>query len=183
VFDGTNPPYEVDARPNPLNFYGKTKLGGEIAVLEECPSSIILRVPVLYGKCIENSESAVNMLIDVVKSRKETKMDNFQPRYPTNVGDVAKALKAMIELLPTRGMNGVYHFTAKQQMTKYQMCQRFSEILAVPMNHITPISTAPVESVATRPHDCNLSTKHLENIGIAIDCVDFDIWFRGYLAT
>jgi dTDP-4-dehydrorhamnose reductase len=29
VFDGTSPPYDVDAVPNPLNLYGKTKLRGE----------------------------------------------------------------------------------------------------------------------------------------------------------
>lgn len=34
VFDGTSPPYAVDAVPNPVNLYGKTKLYGEQITLE-----------------------------------------------------------------------------------------------------------------------------------------------------
>lgn len=34
VFDGTNPPYREEDMPAPLNLYGKTKLEGEKAVLE-----------------------------------------------------------------------------------------------------------------------------------------------------
>jgi dTDP-4-dehydrorhamnose reductase len=34
VFDGTNPPYTEEDIPSPLNLYGKTKLDGEKAVLE-----------------------------------------------------------------------------------------------------------------------------------------------------
>lgn len=33
VFDGKSPPYAVDAVPNPLNLYGKTKLCGEEVTL------------------------------------------------------------------------------------------------------------------------------------------------------
>lgn len=66
VFDGTAPPYEVDATPNPLQFYGETKLGGEKAIESVYPEAVILRVPILYGKTEFNGESAINILIDVV---------------------------------------------------------------------------------------------------------------------
>ena len=37
VFDGKNPPYRESDEPNPLNFYGKSKLDGEKVVLETDP--------------------------------------------------------------------------------------------------------------------------------------------------
>jgi len=49
VFDGKrgDAPYAPDAKTNPPNFYGETKLAGENAVLEEGGGrSVILRVPV-----------------------------------------------------------------------------------------------------------------------------------------
>ncbi|WP_282073111.1 SDR family oxidoreductase, partial [Janibacter hoylei] len=34
VFDGSAPPYTTDDTPNPVNFYGRSKLAGEEAVLQ-----------------------------------------------------------------------------------------------------------------------------------------------------
>jgi S-adenosylmethionine synthetase len=44
-----------------------------------------------YGPAPSNADSAVNVLLDVVRdqSGKSYKMDHFQTRYPTNVLDVA----------------------------------------------------------------------------------------------
>ena len=49
VFDGTSPPYGPSAQTNPLQFYGKSKRDGEVAVLGvDGAQSTVLRVPVLY---------------------------------------------------------------------------------------------------------------------------------------
>lgn len=48
VFDGSSPPYLPSSKTNPINFYGKTKHEGEIAVLNvQGAKSVVLRVPVL----------------------------------------------------------------------------------------------------------------------------------------
>lgn len=56
--------------------------------------TVILRVPVLYGPAPKNSDSAVNILLDVVtdQSGKQYKMDHYATRYPTNVLDIADFL-------------------------------------------------------------------------------------------
>lgn len=51
VFDGTNPPYREEDVPNPLNLYGKTKLEGEKAVLENNLGKMISLAP----DCFEDS--------------------------------------------------------------------------------------------------------------------------------
>lgn len=40
VFDGSSPPYKVDATPNPLNKYAQTKLEGEKATLKHSQSNV-----------------------------------------------------------------------------------------------------------------------------------------------
>jgi dTDP-4-dehydrorhamnose reductase len=80
--------------------YGQTKLDGEHAVLDEYAAAgkeglgLVLRVPVLYGSAEVPSESAVNVLMDVVwKAQQQgfrTKMDHWALRYPTNTEDVGR---------------------------------------------------------------------------------------------
>lgn len=47
-----------------------------------------------YGPAPNNSDTAVNILIDVVedKSGKQYKMDHYATRFPTNVVDIADFL-------------------------------------------------------------------------------------------
>nr|KAJ3420769.1 Methionine adenosyltransferase 2 subunit beta [Polyrhizophydium stewartii] len=204
VFDGTSPPYEVDAAPNPLNFYGKSKLAGEQAVLEADPHAAVLRVPVLYGVVDNNGDSAVNILIDIVKasppppislaarlradraasqdSSKQTKMDHFQSRFPTCVEDVAKALVGLADKhFGGVSVEGVFHFSAKERMTKYDMCKVLGELLNAPISHLIPETEAPKDPIATRPNDAQLSTARIESIGVKIECVPFRTWFAQHL--
>lgn len=47
-----------------------------------------------YGPAPNNSDTAVNILIDIVsdQSGKQHKMDHYATRYPTNVVDIADFL-------------------------------------------------------------------------------------------
>jgi len=42
-------PVDEDAAPHPVSHYGKSKLAGEKAVLEQIPDAVIVRPPVVYG--------------------------------------------------------------------------------------------------------------------------------------
>ena len=114
VFPGKpgDAPYEADAAPAPTNLYGKTKLDGERAVLEEYASAgkqssgVVLRVPVLYGHAEMPGESAVNVLMDSLwKAQTEgakVNMDHWALRYPTNTTDVGRVCCGMSHLPATR---------------------------------------------------------------------------------
>ncbi|KAJ1834444.1 hypothetical protein LPJ63_001929 [Coemansia sp. RSA 2711] len=184
VFDGTKPPYGVDDQPNPLNFYGRTKLAGEQAVQAANKQAAILRVPVLYGDAKDPKESAVNVLVDLVRNPSDAKVDALQARFPTCTDDVARVLLDMTEAsvgATGESISGIYHFSAKEELSKYQMCQVFARILNIDMGRITPITEKPKEPVATRPDNCQLSTEALEEVGISVDFVPFAQWWTKYL--
>ncbi|KAI8822412.1 uncharacterized protein EV422DRAFT_523923 [Fimicolochytrium jonesii] len=184
VFDGNNPPYEVDAKVNPLNFYGQTKYEGEVTLSKTYPEAAILRVPILYGPTEYDSESAVNILLEIIKNTAKTvDMDDFQARYPTNVEDIAKVLRQMTEraVFKKEALSGVFHYSAPEKMTKYQICAVFANILSLPIDHLKPIREAPKEPVATRPNDAHLATTRLETLGFDLTAVKFEDWFRTYL--
>ncbi|KAJ7064986.1 hypothetical protein C8F01DRAFT_1129015 [Mycena amicta] len=185
VFDGTSPPYAPAAKPNPLQLYGQTKLDGELSILSvEGASAVILRVPVLYGPAPNNFDSAVNILVDVVKdqSGKTYKMDHYATRYPTNVVDISNFLVRLSSLkkpIPT-----ILHYSADEPFTKYEMCLVFAKILSLPHTHIIPDAEPPTGAGATtRPRDCQLYTKETEDLGLegGLGLGLFEEWWTGYL--
>ncbi|KAJ7211226.1 hypothetical protein GGX14DRAFT_449539 [Mycena pura] len=185
VFDGTSPPYPPSAKPNPLQLYGQTKLEGEVSILSvEGAIPIILRVPVLYGPAPNHSDTAVNILVDVVQdqSGKTYKMDHYATRYPTNTTDIANflvKLSALKKPIPT-----ILHYSADEPFTKYEMCLIFAKILAVPHGHIVPDADPPTGTGATtRPRDCKLYTQETEDLGLqdGLGLSLFEEWWVGYL--
>ena len=113
VFDGTAAPYSHLAAPKPANRYGETKLAGEMAVLEESPDSVILRVPVLYGPVQELKESALTVLLDVLKNQKTpVSLSSYEVRCPAHTGDIAKILGDMAAKLDCLE-GGVYQWSGR----------------------------------------------------------------------
>ncbi|KAI4860751.1 NAD(P)-binding protein [Hypoxylon rubiginosum] len=195
VFPGKpgDAPYEADAIPQPTNLYGQTKLDGEKVVLEEYKNAgkpglgVVLRVPVLYGDAEMPAESAVNVLMDSVwKVQQEgakIKMDHWALRYPTNTEDVGRVCHDIsLKYLGSDDRSQLPHilqFSSEDKCTKYEICQRFGEIMGLSIASIEPNTEGndPNASVQ-RPYDCHLSTKALRDIGIDVATQDFTGWWR-----
>ncbi|QRW18928.1 hypothetical protein RhiXN_00334 [Rhizoctonia solani] len=189
VFDGTAAPYSVDAKPNPVNLYGETKLAGERAVLDDGYQGkpgqrVVLRVPVLYGPAPKNSDSAINILVDIVndQSGKQYTMDHYATRYPTNVLDIADFLVRLAVL--DKPLPSILHYSGTEPYTKYEICLVLAKILNVPHNHITPDAADPPPNLAiSRPKNTQLSLEILDNIGVEVGGRDFAIWWEQYLLS
>ncbi|KAF8348671.1 NAD dependent epimerase/dehydratase [Amanita rubescens] len=184
VFDGTSPPYSPSSSTNPLQLYGETKRDGELAILGvEGAKSVILRVPVLYGPAPKNSDSAINILLDVVtdQSGKTYKMDHFATRYPTNIIDVANFLVRLSAL--QRPLPPILHYSAAEPYTKYEICLVFAKVLGLSHKHIIPQADPPADPGATkRPRNCQLDTRETEGlVGGGLDLSLFEEWWTEYL--
>ncbi|KAK6523779.1 hypothetical protein TWF281_001751 [Arthrobotrys megalospora] len=185
VFDGTPgaAPYEADAETSPPNFYGETKRDGEDVVIKASDRAVVLRVPLLFGSG-DNSESAVNTLIDTIwnKAGKEkVDMDHWAIRYPTNTEDVARVLKDIAEKYTSEDpttLPKILQFSSEDKCTKYEICERLAQILGLPMPHIVANSTVDPNPSVKRPYDCHLSTKALKDLGINVTAMDFGAWWK-----
>jgi len=187
VFNGTSPPYTPSAPTNPLQLYGQTKRDGELAVLGvDGASVIVLRVPVLYGPSPKNSDSAINVLLDVVEdqSGKIYKMDHYATRYPTNVLDIAQFLVRLSGY--KKPIPPMLHYSGAEPFTKYEICLVFAKILGLPHGHIVPDAEPPSgPGATTRPRDCQLYTRETEDLRIGDDTSLgvslFEEWWSTYL--
>ncbi|ETI24726.1 dTDP-4-dehydrorhamnose reductase [Cladophialophora carrionii CBS 160.54] len=196
VFPGVQgqAPYKTTDRPDPPNVYGQTKLDGETAVLKHESGTVVLRVPVLYGPTEpkeNNAESAVNVLMDSLwKSQKEkVKMDDWAIRYPTNIEDVARVCLDIAKLYTSSShperLPRVLQFSSEDRMTKYEIVQKFAEIMGLPIDGIVADKDGgkPGPDGTLRPYDCHLDTSELQALGIDIGTVDFVAWWRRWVGA
>lgn len=167
VFDGTDPPYGEEDIPSPLNLYGKTKLEGEKAVLENNLGAAVLRIPVLYGEVEKLEESAVTVMFDKIQfSNKSANMDHWQQRFPTHVKDVATVCRQLAEKrMLDPSIKGTFHWSGNEQMTKYEMACAIADAFNLPSSHLRPITDSPVLG-AQRPRNSQLDCSKLETLGI-----------------
>lgn len=76
----------------------------------------------------------------------------------------------------------ILQFSSEERTTKYQICELFARIMGLPTDNIVRADEGndPNASVQ-RPYDCHLSTKALKDLGIKVDTVPFEEWWRSEL--
>jgi S-adenosylmethionine synthetase len=175
--------------------YGQTKLDGEKAVLEVAEKNtarnkvVVLRVPVLYGSCDVPDESAVNVLMSQLwaaqkleSGESRIKVDDYALRFPTNTQDVGRVCrdisKLYLDASNERDLPSILQFSSEDQMTKWQICQTFADIMGLPLDGMEPFKPdeQPKDGVV-RPYDCHLDTSALHHLGVDISTANFRTWW------
>jgi dTDP-4-dehydrorhamnose reductase len=106
VFDGQGmEPWRPDCKDyKPLNFYGQTKLEGELAVSSTLEKYFIVRIAWVFGL---NGKNFIKTMLNVGKTHDEVRVVNDQIGTPTYTYDLARLLVDMIET----DKYGYYHAT------------------------------------------------------------------------
>jgi dTDP-4-dehydrorhamnose reductase len=96
VFDGnTTDAYDEQSRPNPLSYYGRSKLASENAVLSSGISATILRTQVLYGTGNNIRQNFVSWVVSMLEKKQPFNVVTDQKGNPTLADDLAfSCLKA-----------------------------------------------------------------------------------------
>ncbi|XP_061660414.1 methionine adenosyltransferase 2 subunit beta isoform X2 [Syngnathoides biaculeatus] len=171
VFDGRRPPYGQDDVPNPLNAYGRSKLEGERQTLRHCARSAVLRVPVLFGEVESLSESAVTSLWPgILRAGESCALDHCQQRFPTHTRDVAAVCWNLCNAAARdESIRGMFHYSGKEQMTKYEMALAMARAFDLPSGHLVPLMELPATTGALRPLDSRLDCSRLEVLGLGVE--------------
>lgn len=137
VFDGKEGPLDETAVPDPVNYYGKSKLEGEKIVLAGKCSAAIIRTVLVYGVTSDMSRS--NIVLWVKKSLEEKKpirVVNDQFRTPTLAEDLAMGCF----LAAQKKATGIFHVSGYEMMTPYDIALRTAEFFGLDKSLITPIT-------------------------------------------
>lgn len=106
VFDGKGErPWQPDDKNySPLNYYGQTKLDGEIVVSETLDKYFIVRIAWVFGL---NGKNFIKTMINVGKNHDSVRVVDDQIGTPTYTYDLSRLLVDMIET----EKYGYYHAT------------------------------------------------------------------------
>ena len=160
VFDGQGTtPWQPDCKDyKPLNVYGETKLGGELAVSNTLSKYFIVRIAWVFGK---NGNNFIKTMLNVGKKFDTLKVVNDQIGTPTYTYDLARLLVDMIET----DKYGYYHATNEGGYISWYdfACEIFKQ--AGYTNTVIPVTTEEYGlSKAARPFNSRLDkSKLVEN--------------------
>ena len=158
IFDGRNGPYSETDTPNPLSWYGKTKLKGEEAVTRILSDAVIARTMVLFGYGEGLRPNFITWLVDSLSSGKHVRIVDDQYGHATLAEDLAKALITLFE----KNAQGIYHTAGKGWMNRYELALLVAEVFDLDASLIQRTNSETFVQPAPRPMQSGLNTDKIE---------------------
>jgi len=158
VFDGKSGPYSEDDRPEPLSYYGKTKLASENALLISGREFFIARTMVLYGHAQGVKANFVLWIVQSLEKKTPIRIVDDQIGNPTLADDLAYGLLRGVELRKS----GIYNIAGRDIMSRYEFALRVADVFSLDHSLITPIKTSDLNQPAPRPLKSGLITLKAE---------------------
>ena len=163
VFDGKSGPYTESDVPNPISYYGKSKLASENACKISYAKTTIIRTNVVYGYSSHNKIDFVQWIINMCELNKSFGVVNDQLSNPTLTDDIALGIKKIIEKKRT----GLYHFGGLDFINRIYFAKKIAEIYHLDDSLIQPITTESLNQKAKRPLQSGLiSLKASTDLGV-----------------
>jgi dTDP-4-dehydrorhamnose reductase len=147
IFDGEKGMYKEMDTPNPVNYYGRTKLEAEDAVKEYEYDWAIVRTVLVYGKPILSRSNILTVVKEKLEKGETYNVLDDQVRTPTYVEDLATGI---IQIMEKRA-KGVFHLSGKDVMTPYQMACKTADYLRLDKKLIRRVTAADFSQPARRP--------------------------------
>lgn len=172
VFDGNTGNYSESDMPNPVNYYGFTKLKGEEIALDYW-NSLVIRTSI-FGLNPSGSKPGIEMVIENMRNGNKVfaPIDSFYT--PVSVNSLARAIYYLVGLSAV----GLYHFGSTRKISRFEFLQILCAKFKIPINVIIPISFKEYMEgkFAKRPRDVSLkSLKVVKDHQIDLPDIEEDI--------
>lgn len=158
VFDGEKGLYEEDDAPNPIDFYGLTKLEGEKQVMKRCKNYAVLRTSVLYGRHPWKQDFATWVINKLKQNQEITVVDDH-----FNTPTLAENLAKMTLEVGARDLQGIFHTSGRERISRYEFARKIAQFFDLNSSLIKPIKMNELRAwIAKRPKDSSLNTKKIQ---------------------
>lgn len=159
VFDGKMGLKNEDDLPNPINFYGRSKLAGEIATRNFAALYSIVRTSTPFG--IHDKKKSFPIWVkENLKSKKEISVFIDQYTSPTFVPNLSEML---IEVY-TKKIPGIIHLAGATRISRYEFAKMLAQELDLDETLLKPKRLEDASLIAARPQDSSLDVSQARKI-------------------
>jgi len=159
VFNGESGRYKENDKPDPINYYGLTKLKAE-EIVKTQPEYFIARPSVIYGST--PAAGKVNFalwLIETLRRGERVKIVTDQWNTPTLNSNLAEMTLEVAE----RKLTGVYHLCGATRVSRLEFSQMIADAFGLDKSLIDPVLSAQFTWPAKRPADSSLDTSKAQS--------------------
>jgi dTDP-4-dehydrorhamnose reductase len=161
VFDGRDGYYFEDDIPNPINYYGLSKLKSEKIVSNSLKDFVIIRTILVYGTTQNtNRGHIVSWVVDKLKNNEIINVVTDQLRMPTLVDDLVKAIDLSIK----KDAKGIFHISSNELLSIYEIATIIANEFQLNKSLIKSIKTSQLKQKAKRPLITGFKLNKAENI-------------------
>jgi dTDP-4-dehydrorhamnose reductase len=158
VFDGEKGGYTEEDKPNPVSYYGLTKLEGEKQVINYCKNYAILRTSVLYG-WHSWKQNFATWVINKLKQQQEITVVEDHYNTPTLADNLAEMAVEVAE----KDLQGIYHASGNERISRYEFAKRIAKTFDLNSSLIKPVKMSQLAAwIAKRPRDSSLDTSKIQ---------------------
>jgi dTDP-4-dehydrorhamnose reductase len=153
--------YTEDDPPDPVNYYGLSKLKSERIIEESGLDYAILRTVLVYGLVDGNDRS--NVVLWVKNSLEQGKSINVvtdQLRMPTYAEDLAEACWLAIQSEAT----GIFNVSSSELLSIYELARLVADSFGLDKKLINPVETHELSLPAKRPMSTGLDLSKSESL-------------------
>lgn len=148
IFDGLEGPYREDDAPNPLSYYGASKVAAERMIKNSKLPWAIVRTVLVYGTAIDMQRSnIITWVKGNLQQGKKIKVVDDQWRTPTLVQDLAEGCK----LVADKKATGVFHISGSEMLSPYEMAVQTAQFFKLDPRLIEKVNAKSFVQPAKRP--------------------------------
>jgi dTDP-4-dehydrorhamnose reductase len=152
IFDGKNGPYSELEKPNPISYYGRSKLAAENSLRSSGVRFTIIRTNVLYGPAKFGRPDFVKWVITSLRNKQEIKIVTDQINNPTYIDDLVAGIGSIVAFKK----EGIYNIGGKELMNRFEFTLRIATYFHLDKTLIKPIRTEDLKQPAPRPLNSGL---------------------------
>jgi len=168
VFPDLEKIFNEDDIPAPINFYGATKLGGELASKQN-PDHLIIRTDQIYGWSLPGQKkSFVVNTLDKLMRKEKVEVCRDWLNSPTYVKDLSEAILALTD----QKKRGIYHVVGSSFLDRVSWATKIAVAFGQDASLIKGIDSSSMNLSARRPNARISSEKVGREEGISLKTVE-----------